>query len=98
MGAIKLVRERLNPDLRISGVLLTMSDSRTRLSQQVIDEVRGFFKGDVFETVIPRNVRLGEAPSFGKPIQYYDDRSSGAMAYTELAREIINKEHSFATN
>ena len=91
MGAIRLVRERLNPDLRISGVLLTMSDSRTRLSQQVIDEVRGFFKGDVFETVIPRNVRLGEAPSFGKPIQYYDDRSSGAMAYSALAEEITRK-------
>ena len=88
MGAIRLVRERLNPDLRIRGVLLTMSDNRIRLSQQVIDEVRGFFKGDVFETIIPRNVRLGEAPSFGKPIQYYDKRSSGAMAYNALAQEM----------
>ncbi len=66
-----------------------MSDNRTRLSQQVIDEVRGFFKRDVFETVIPRNVRLGEAPSFGKPIQYYDETSSGAKAYNALAEEII---------
>ena len=91
MGAIKLVRERLNSNLRIRGVLLTMCDNRTRLSQQVIDEVRGFFQGDVFDTVIPRNVRLGEAPSFGRPIQYYDDRSSGAVAYRALAEEITKK-------
>lgn len=91
IGAVNLVRDRLNPDLIIRGVLLTMSDIRTRLSQQVINEVRGFFKGDVFKTVIPRNVRLGEAPSFGKPIQYYDNKSSGAMAYNSLAQEIVGK-------
>ncbi len=89
MNTISLVRERLNPDLRIEGVLLTMSDLRTRLSAQVMAEVRSHFGDQVFETVIPRNVRLGEAPSFGLPAGYYDPDSAGARAYRDFARELL---------
>ncbi len=85
---IRLVKESLNSDLDISGVLLTMFDSRTRLSGEVADEVRRQFGPLAFNTVIPRNVRLSEAPSYGEPIGYYDPASAGAKAYEDLAREV----------
>ena len=87
-GTIKRVRAALNPTLDIEGVLFTMFDERTNLGQQVASDVRGFFKEKVFRTVIPRNVRLGEAPSHGKPGVVYDARSRGAEAYNALAREL----------
>jgi chromosome partitioning protein len=90
IGAIRLVQDHLNPGLRIEGVLLTMFDARLNLSQQVADEARKFFAERVYKTVIPRNVRLSEAPSFGKPIVLYDPNSSGAESYRELAREVID--------
>jgi chromosome partitioning protein len=88
LSTIRLVQENLNQELGIEGVLLTMYDPRLNLSQQVAEEARAFFAGRVYETVIPRNVRLGEAPSFGKPIIYYDSNSSGSQAYRTLAREV----------
>lgn len=90
LNTIKLVRKNLNPDLNIEGVVLTMYDARTNLSQQVIDEVNSYFEDNVFETVIPRNVRLSEAPSFGQPITVYDSSSTGAKAYKNLAKEVNN--------
>ena len=92
IGAIRLVQDHLNPALRIEGVLLTMFDARLNLSQQVAEEARKFFSDRVYKTVIPRNVRLSEAPSFGKPIVLYDPHSSGAESYRELAREVIEHE------
>jgi chromosome partitioning protein len=92
LETITLVQENLNPDLEIEGVLLTMQDRRIKLSEQVISEVRNFFKGQVYKTAIPRNVRLSEAPSFGKPIILYDIRSSGAKAYSKLTKEILANE------
>ncbi|MCR4402475.1 MAG: AAA family ATPase [Firmicutes bacterium] len=89
LNTIQLVQKHLNPGLRIEGVVLTMYDPRTNLSQQVIDEVRQFFKEKVYATVIPRNIRLSEAPSYGKPIILYDDRSKGAEAYRQLAKEVM---------
>ena len=89
---IRLVRERLNPALEIEGILLTMFDGRTSLAGQVKDEVHRFFEGQIFETIIPRNVRLTEAPSHGKPIVLYDLRSSGSLAYLELTREVLSHE------
>lgn len=89
LEVIKLVQERLNPHLEIWGILLTMADGRTRLSHQVIQEVRGYFREKVFRTVIPRNVRLGEAPSYGKPVILYDRRSIGAKEYLRLAKEVL---------
>ena len=91
IGTIRRVRAALNPGLDIEGVLLTMHDERTNLGQQVAREVREFFKDRVFETVIPRNVRLGEAPSHGMPIILYDVKSRGAEAYVALAREILGR-------
>lgn len=88
LGAIRLVRERLNRGLKVTGVLLTMADRRTRLSAQVAAEVRRYFQNQVFAVEIPRNVKLGEAPSFGQPIIYYDRLSTGAAAYLALAEEI----------
>src|SRR5262245_38649973 len=88
--AIRLVQDHLNPALRIEGVLLTMYDARVSLSKQVAEEARKFFSDRVYKTVIPRNVRLSEAPSFGKPIALYDPHSSGAESYRELAREVLN--------
>lgn len=85
---IDLVREHLNPRLDIEGVLLTMYDGRISISHQVAEEARKYFQGRVFDTVIPRNVRLSECPSFGKPIILYDLRSKGSEAYLSLAREI----------
>ncbi|MFW6237604.1 MAG: ParA family protein [Halanaerobiales bacterium] len=88
MKTIKLVKKNLNPGLHIEGVVLTMYDARTNLSQQVIEEVHSYFDDQVFETIIPRNVRLSEAPSFGQPINYYAPDSRGAEAYKNLAKEV----------
>jgi len=90
VGAIRLVQDHLNPGLRIEGVLLTMFDARLNLSQQVADEARKFFAERVYKTMIPRNVKLSEAPSFGKPIVLYDPHSTGAESYRELAREVLD--------
>ncbi len=92
MQTIKQVKKGLNPGIEIAGVLLTMFDSRTNLSIMVADEVKKFFPQKVFSTVIPRNVRLSEAPSYGQPITDYDSYSRGAESYRELAREFIEKE------
>jgi len=86
------VRRAFNPELKIEGVLLTMFDERTNLSKQVEQEIRRYFKDKVFRTVIPRSVRLGEAPGFGKPIILYDLSSKGAQAYLNLAKEVIENE------
>ena len=86
---IKLVKDNLNPNLAIEGVLLTMADFRTNLTKEVIQEVRNYFKEKVYEAVIPRNIRLTEAPGFGKPIALYDKDSLGAQKYEELSKEII---------
>ena len=83
------MRASLNPSLDIDGVLLTMHDERTNLGQQVARDVREFFQEKVFQTVIPRNVRLGEAPSHGKPVILYDAKSRGAEAYLSLAKEVL---------
>ncbi|MEX2588091.1 MAG: AAA family ATPase [Actinomycetota bacterium] len=85
---INLVQASLNPELEMTGIMLTMYDSRTRLSDQVASEVRGHFPGKVFNSVIPRSVRLSEAPSFGQPVALYDPKSKGSIAYHELAREV----------
>jgi chromosome partitioning protein len=90
LNTIRLVQKNLNPDLTIEGVLLTMYDSRLNLSKQVLEEARKYFSHKVYRTVIPRNVRLSEAPSFGKPIILYDILSTGAASYMELAREVMN--------
>ena len=90
LNTIKRVRQSLNPSLAIGGILLTMFDKRTNLSHQVAEDTERFFKDLVFETVIPRNIRLGEAPSFGKPILLYDAASIGAQSYFKLAREIMH--------
>jgi len=91
LSAIRRIQERLNPGLRIEGVLLTMFDARLNLSQQVANEARKFFADRVYRSVIPRNVRLSEAPSFGKPIVLYDPNSSGAESYRTLAKEVIER-------
>jgi chromosome partitioning protein len=88
-ATVQRVRAGLNPKLSIGGVLLTMTDTRTNLGRQVAAEVRGFFKGKVFVTVIPRNIRLGEAPSHGLPVVMYDSRARGAAAYAALADEVL---------
>jgi chromosome partitioning protein len=89
LDTIDRVRQGLNPGLAIEGVLLTMFDDRTTLMRQVAADLRQFFDTEVFETVIPRNVRLAEAPSFGKPILQYDLASKGAQSYLQLARELL---------
>ena len=89
---LRRVQGSLNPGLRVEGVLMTMFDERTNLSRQVVDDIRAYFKESVYSTIIPRNVRLGEAPSFGKPIFLYDSRSKGAEAYFNLARELLRNE------
>ena len=91
VSTMRRVRAALNPALDIEGVLLTMFDERTNLGQQVATDVRGFFKDKVFRTVIPRNVRLGEAPSHGLPVILYDVKSRGAEAYLSLAREVMER-------
>ena len=86
---VRLVKERLNPNLEIGGIVLTMFDGRTSLALQIRNEVQQYFPGKILETVIPRNVRLTEAPSHGKPVMLHDIRSNGAIAYLELARELM---------
>ncbi|HSL93715.1 MAG TPA: ParA family protein [Bacillota bacterium] len=92
MNTIGLVQKHLNPSLYVEGALLTMFDGRTNLATQVVDEVRAFFKEKVYQTVIPRNVRLSEAPSHGQAITQYDPRSKGSEVYMELAKEVIARE------
>lgn len=89
VNSVKLVRQHLNPSLEIEGVVMTMFDARTNLSAQVVEEVRKFFRNRVYETVIPRNIRLAEAPSYGLPIHLFDPHCSGAKAYQSLAQELI---------
>jgi len=91
LKTLKLVKRSLNPDLRVEGILLTMFDGRTLLAGQVRDQVRKYFKDFLIETIIPRNVRLSEAPSHGKPVVLYASRSRGADSYIELAKEIISR-------
>ena len=92
MSTIDLVKKSLNPNLEIQGVILSMFDGRTNLSIQVVQEVKKYFKGKVYTTVIPRNVRLAEAPSYGMPITEYDPKSKGAEAYLEFASEFLELE------
>jgi chromosome partitioning protein len=91
LDSVRLVRAHLNPALEVFGVVMTMFDVRTKLSQQVVDEVREFFDGKVFDTLIPRSVRLSEAPSFGQPVTLYDTNGKGALAYRALAKEVIDR-------
>jgi chromosome partitioning protein len=93
VNTIRLIQQELNPELTIRGILLTMFDSRNNLCHQVSEEMRKHFTAQVFKTIIPRNVRLSEAPSHGLPALLYDISSSGATAYLDLAREIIRTEH-----
>ena len=89
MNSIRLVQKHLNPDLKLEGVLLTMFDARTNLAIQVVEEVKGFFRDKVYCTIIPRNVRLSEAPSHGKPVILYDPKCRGAEVYQDLAEEVM---------
>lgn len=89
LNTIRLVQEQINTGLKIEGVLLTMFDGRTNLSIQVVEEVKKHFRGLVYSTIIPRNVRLSEAPSHGKPVMVYDRRSRGAEVYQDLAKEVM---------
>ena len=89
LATIKLVKSKLNPSLEIEGFLLTMYDARTALNRMVVDDVRKNFKDMVFDTIIQRNVRLGEAPSYGKPVITYDADSRGAVNYMSLANELL---------
>ncbi|WP_088810073.1 MULTISPECIES: ParA family protein [Listeria] len=90
LNTIRIVQKHLNADLQIEGVLLTMLDARTNLGLQVIEEVKKYFQNKVFDIIIPRNIRLSEAPSHGKPILLYDAKSKGAEVYLELAKEVIS--------
>ena len=92
MNTVQLVQDNLNPDLQLEGVLMTMYDSRTKLAEQVVSEVREAFGDRVYQTMIPRTVRLSEAPSYGKPILYYDKRSKGSEVYQALAKEVIRRD------
>ncbi|WP_294159229.1 ParA family protein [uncultured Selenomonas sp.] len=92
MNTVSLVRDNLNPDLAVEGVVLTMYDSRTKLAQDVVREVQENFGDVVYQTLIPRNVRLSEAPSYGQPVIYYDKHSKGAQVYKELAKEMLKRE------
>ncbi len=91
INTINLVKRGLNPELDIAGIVLTMYDSRTNLSLQVAEEVKRFFREKVYNTIIPRNVKIAESPSYGQPVIYYDEASTGAKAYTALAEEILAK-------
>jgi chromosome partitioning protein len=88
---VRLVQQNVNPGLRLSGIVMTMFDARTKLADQVIDEVRTYFGSRVYDTIIPRTVRLSEAPGYGKPISLYDPTSKGAMAYRWLAEEVVER-------
>lgn len=90
MDTVRLVQRRVNPSLEITGVVVTMYDERTNLSNQVLNDVQGFFTTKLYRTIIPRNVRVSEAPSFGKPVMLYDIKSKGAQAYLKLAKEFLN--------
>jgi len=90
LATVKRIKRNLNPELSIAGILLTMFDKRTNLAYQVAEEAEKYFKDLVFKTMVPRNVRLSEAPSFGKPILLYDATSAGAQSYFDLAKEILN--------
>jgi len=92
LATIDRVRDQLNPALVVRGVIATMWDDRTNLSRQVLEELRKYFGPVLFQQVVPRNVRLGEAPSFGKPIFLYDLKSKGAEAYLAIARELLSRE------
>ena len=92
MNTIKLVCKHLNPDLKIEGVVLTMNDSRALISKQISAEIRKFFGKHVYETVIPRNIRLAEAPSHGVPIMLHDTRCAGAKAYLSFTEEFLSKQ------
>ena len=92
LKTVKLVRERLNPGLRVGGIVLTMFDGRTSLALQIRSEVQRYFPGEILDAVIPRNVRLTEAPSYGKPVMLHDLRSQGSIAYLELTAEILRHE------
>jgi chromosome partitioning protein len=92
---VQMVKQYLNPTLEIRGLIMTMYDSRTNLSRQVVEEVKNFFPGKVFRAIIPRNVRLSEAPSYGEPINLYAPTSSGALAYKYLAAEIVKGDTSW---
>ena len=89
MNTVRIVQKQLNRSLEVEGVVLTMFDSRVNLSLQVVEEVKKYFKDKVYGSIIPRNIRLSEAPSYGLPIIMYDPRSRGAQAYMELAREVV---------
>ena len=89
LKTVKLVQERLNPSLAVEGIVLTMFDGRTSLALQIREEVNRYFPGQVFDTVIPRNIRLTEAPSHGKPVMLHDVRSTGSTAYLDLTREVL---------
>lgn len=91
LNTIKIIQNRLNTDLEVEGFLLTMYDARLRLSNQVVEEVRRHFQDMVFETIIQRNIKLSEAPSFGKPVIMYDAESKGAVNYLNLAKEVLQK-------
>jgi chromosome partitioning protein len=93
LHTIDLVKERLNPVLEIEGIVFTMYDARTNLSMQVVESVNSFLEKKVYKTIIPRNVRLAEAPSHGLPINLYDPKSAGCEAYRKLAEEVLNKDH-----
>jgi len=94
MNTMNLVKRQLNKSLYVEGVILTMSDARTNLSMQVINEVKNYFKDNVYKTIIPRNIKLSEAPSYGMPITTYDPKSKGAKAYEKLTEEILKgKKH-----
>ena len=98
LNTIKIVRQHLNPKLEIEGVLLTMFDSRLRLANQVAEEVRSYFGDKVFNTIVQRNVRISEAPSFGKPVLLYDATSMGSRNYIALAREILQSNQRYVTS
>lgn len=92
MNTIQLVQRNLNPALKLEGVVMTMFDSRTNLAQDVVEEVKKYFKTKMYKTIVPRNVRLSEAPSHGMPVIDYDSKSKGAQVYMELAQEVIDDE------
>ncbi len=96
MNTVRLIRSSLNPNLNMEGILLTMFDSRVSLHKQVSEEIRNHFTTEVFETVIPRNVKLSESPSFGKPVILYDIESTGSKAYLSLAKEVLLRERTRA--
>ena len=91
MRTVKLVKKKLNPSLEMEGVVFTMYDARTNLSQQVVESVKSALNENIYNTIIPRNVRLAEAPSYGMPITVYDSKSAGAEKYRMLAAEVISR-------